>query len=107
MESTSSSGWLQEFLPFCPAEFQNAKITAAVRGKPRSMKILLQNKRTLDFLEGTTEWTPDPEKARVFETGLEAILFCLNHHIENTQILGEFRDERINFTVPVTDLRGD
>ncbi|HWX23267.1 MAG TPA: hypothetical protein VN578_25470 [Candidatus Binatia bacterium] len=71
------------------------------------MKILLQNKRTLNYLEGTARWTPDHSKARVFGTGLEAILFCLKHHIANTQILGEFNDERMNFTVSVTDRRAD
>jgi len=70
------------------------------------MNILLQNKRTLHYVEGTTGWTRHAEKARVFGTGLEAIFFCLNHDIANMQILGQFADERMNFTMPVTDLRG-
>jgi hypothetical protein len=71
------------------------------------MTILLQNKRTLNYVEGTTGWTAKREKARVFGTGLEAMFFCLHRHIANMQILGQFADERMNFTVPVTDLRGD
>jgi len=43
----------------------------------------------------------------VFETGVEALFFCFNRHIRNMQILGEFANPQMNFTVPVTDLRGD
>ena len=71
------------------------------------MNILLQNKRTLDYVKDLAGWTTKHEKARVFETGLEALFFCFNRHITNMQILGEFADARMNFTFPVTDLRGD
>lgn len=71
------------------------------------MNILLQNKRTLNFLGGTTGWTPDHAKARIFGTGLEAMFYCLNHHVADMQILGKFADQRMDFTVPVTDLRGN
>jgi hypothetical protein len=76
-------------------------------GKGDFMNILLQNKRTLNFVEGAAGWTAKHDKARVFGTGLEAMFFCLNRHIPNVQILGEFADQRMNFSVPVTDLRGD
>jgi len=71
------------------------------------MTILLQNKKTLNYVEGTGKWTAHAERARVFGTGLEAIFFCLNHHIADMQILGKFVDRRMDFTIPVTDLRGD
>ena len=71
------------------------------------MNILLQNKRTLNYVEGTEGWTASCDKARRFGTGLEAVFFCLNHHMAHMQILGQFADQRMNFTVPVTDLRGD
>lgn len=71
------------------------------------MNILLQDKRTMNFLVGTTGWTPDPEKARIFGTGLEAMLFCLDHHISNMQIVGEFADRTMDFTIPITDLWAD
>ena len=71
------------------------------------MNILLQNKSTLKFVKGFSDWTTKREKARVFGTGLEALFFCFNRHIANMQILGEFVDARRNFTFPVTDLRGD
>lgn len=70
------------------------------------MRILLQNRTTLHYVESVDEWTAYVDDARVFGTGLEAITFCLNHQITNTQILGKFTDPRMNFTVPVTDLRG-
>ena len=71
------------------------------------MNILLQNRRTLDYVKGLSGWTTKREKARVFETGLEALFFCFNRHITNMQILGEFVDARMNFTFPVTERRDD
>jgi len=41
-----------------------------------------------------------------FETGIEALFFCFNRHLKNMQILGEFLNPRLNFTMPVTDVRG-
>lgn len=73
----------------------------------RSMNVLLQNKRTLNYVKDLSGWTTKREKARVFETGLEALFFCFNRHVTNMQILGEFVDARMNFTFPVSDLRGD
>ena len=69
------------------------------------MRILLQNKTTLHYVESATGWTAYVDKARVFDTGLEAITFCFNHRKANMQILGKFIDTRMNFAVPVTDLR--
>ena len=71
------------------------------------MEILLQNKNTLRFLDDGSGWTRERAHARSFGTGLEAIFFCLNHQLANMQILGSFTDRRMDFTVPVTDLRGD
>ena len=73
----------------------------------RSMNVLLQNKSTLNYVKGLSGWTTKHEQARVFETGLEALFFCFNHHSTNMQILGEFADARMNFTFPVSDFRGD
>ena len=55
-----------------------------------------------DLLTGTTQ----RDKAHWFETGIEALFFCFNRHLKNMQILGEFVNPRMNFTMPVTDLRG-
>lgn len=70
------------------------------------MRILLQNKRTRDYVNYNGGWTARMESAREFGTGLEAIFYCLNHHHADMQILGEFGDARMNFAVPVTDVRG-
>jgi len=69
------------------------------------MNILLQNKKTLRYVEWGGGWTPSSTTARVFQSGLEALFYCLNHHSANMQILGEFSDQRMNFTIPVTDHR--
>jgi hypothetical protein len=71
------------------------------------MKILLQNTRTLNYVDDAACWTANPDQAQIFATGLEAMVYCLDHHMANMQILGEFNDPRLNFTVPVTDLRGE
>jgi hypothetical protein len=71
------------------------------------MNLLLQNKETRRYVEKRGGWTARPEDARVFGTGLEAVLFCLDHHFGNMQILGKFADARMNFTFAVTDFRRD
>ena len=71
------------------------------------MDILLQNKNTLRFLDDGSGWTRERAQARIFGTGMEAMSFCLHHQLANIQILGAFADRRMDFTVPVTDLRHD
>ena len=70
------------------------------------MNILLQNKKTLTFVADLPTQTMQREKAHLFETGIEALFFCFNRHLKNMQVLGEFANPRMNFTMPVTDLRG-
>lgn len=69
------------------------------------MKILLQSKRTKDYVKGDGNWTPRAEQAREFDTGLEAIFYCFNHPCPDMQISGEFGDARMNFTMAVSDRR--
>jgi O-acetylhomoserine/O-acetylserine sulfhydrylase-like pyridoxal-dependent enzyme len=80
----------------------NCCITAA----DTFMNILLQSKKTLSYITDLSTWTKQHEKAHLFETGIEALFFCFNRHLKNMKILGEFVNPRINFTIPVTDLRG-
>ena len=70
------------------------------------MNILLQNKKTAGYITDLSEWTNQREKAHHFETGIQALFFCFNRHLKNMQILGEFVNPRMDFTMPVTDLRG-
>ena len=69
------------------------------------MNILLQNKKTRFYVEWAGGWTAHAAQARVFASGLDAIFYCLNHNFADMQISGEFADPRMNFTMPVTDLR--
>lgn len=69
------------------------------------MKILLQDKNTLNYIRQDGGWTLRHNQARAFTTGLEAILFCWNHDRYHMQILGEFPDARMNFAAPITDDR--
>ena len=69
------------------------------------MNILLQSKKTFSYITDLCTWTKQREKAHLFEAGTEALFFCFNRHLKNMQILGEFVNSRINFTIPVTDLR--
>ena len=69
------------------------------------MKILLQNKKTLNYVRGVRGWTALHEQAREFRTGLEALFFCFNQHTADMQILGEFADRRMNFSFPVMDAK--
>jgi hypothetical protein len=71
------------------------------------MNILLQNKKTLSYVTDLSTWSRQREKAHLFETGIEALFLCFNRHLLNMQILGEFANPRLNFTIPVTELRGD
>ncbi len=70
------------------------------------MNILLQNKKTLSFVTDLSTFTTQREKAHPFETGIQALFFCFNRRLKNMQILGEFLNPRMNFTIPVMDLRG-
>jgi hypothetical protein len=69
------------------------------------MNILLQNIKTLTYVTDLSTRTMQREKAHRFETGIEALFFCFNRQLKNMQILGEFVNPRMNFTIPVTDLR--
>ncbi len=68
------------------------------------MTVLLQNKRTLEYVKGKIGWTVLRAEARVFATGLEALYHCYNQGIRNMQIVGQY-DGEMSFNVPVTDSR--
>ena len=70
------------------------------------MNILLQNKQTLSYVTDRSTWTTQREKAHLFGTGIEALFYCFNRHLKNMQVLGEFVNPRLDFTMPVTDLKG-
>lgn len=80
----------------------NCCITAA----DTFMNILLQSKTTFGYITDLSTWSNQREKAHLFGSGIEALFFCFNRQLKHMQILGEFIDPRMNFTIPVTDLRG-
>lgn len=67
---------------------------------------LATKQKTKDYVEEGGGWTACARQARVFASGLEALFYCLTHNFADLQISGEFADSRMNFTMPVTDLRG-
>jgi len=69
------------------------------------MKILLQSKETRNYVDRSGGWTWKQRRARVFNNGLEAIMFCFDRQIGNMQIACIFRDLAKNFNIAVTDCR--
>ena len=73
-----------------------------------NMNIVLQNKRSSAFIEDWAgAWTKEREHAHIFANGLEALFFCFKRRLNNMQIVGTFVDSRMNFSVPVADVRAD
>ena len=70
------------------------------------MNILLHNRKTLTYITDLPTETTQRDKAHRFESGIEALFFCFNRQLKNMQILGEFVNPRLDFTVAVTDLKG-
>jgi hypothetical protein len=69
------------------------------------MKILLQRKDNLEFIETRgAAWTVHRGRAHAFATGLEAILFCYKRHLADMQILATFADARRDFIVPIAKI---
>ncbi len=69
------------------------------------MKILLQSKKTRNYVNQGGGWTWKQGRAQVFSSGLEAIMFCLNGRIFDMQMVCAFENRANNFAVPVTDRR--
>ena len=89
-----------------PADFKVYTMNCCISAADTFMNILLQSKKSFSYITDLSAWTKKPEKAHHFETGIEALFFCFNRHLKNMQILGEFVNPLMNFTMPVTDLRG-
>ena len=69
------------------------------------MRILLQSKTTRDYVNQDGGWTCKQGMARVFSSGLDAMMFCLNRKILQMQIVCVSEDLAKNFTIAVTDCR--
>lgn len=69
------------------------------------MSVLLQSMVTSKYVEQPAVWTERPERAREFNGGTEALLYCYQQQLRNMQILGRFEDPRKDFTIPLSDNR--
>jgi len=67
------------------------------------MKILLQSKKTRDYVDRGGGWTWKEGKARAFDNGLDAIMFCFDQKLCDMQIACIFQDLAKNFKVSVAD----
>lgn len=67
------------------------------------MNIYLQNRDTKEYLDRKGEWTRKRENARAFETGHDALLLSCHAGLRNLQVLYVFEDERLNFTMVLSD----
>ena len=72
------------------------------------MNILLQSKGSSAFIEDLAgAWTKERQHAHEFASGLEALVFCFKRRLNNMQMVATFLDPRMNFSVPVADVRAD
>ena len=71
-----------------------------------NMNIVLQSKGSSAFIEDLAgAWTEERDHAHVFANGLEALVFCFKQRLNNMQMVATFLDPRMNFSVPVVDVR--
>ena len=69
------------------------------------MSVMLQSMLTHKYFVVPNRWTEAPEQATDFLGGMEALMFCYEHHLGEMRILGRFDDPGKNFTIPLTDLQ--
>lgn len=69
------------------------------------MSVLLQSMVTSKYVEQPALWTERPERARQFNGGTEALLYCYQQRLKDMQILGRFPDPQKDFTIPLADNR--
>lgn len=89
----------------CLVAIFQSKVLAAGTQRKVLMKILLQSKNTRDYVDQGGGWTGNIATARVFTSGLDAMMFCLDRRILQMQIVCVFEDLARNFTIAVTDCR--
>ena len=70
------------------------------------MKVLLQKKDTMNFVQSNNKWTANSQHAREFQSGVEALFYCVNGGLRHMRVVGKFDDARMNFAFPVIEERG-
>ena len=65
------------------------------------MKIVVQNRKTNAFLTQDAKWVRHFDYARGFTTSLEALRFCADRELRDTDMLVCFPGARQNLRVPL------
>jgi len=63
------------------------------------MSVYLQSLQTDKYVSGPDEWTDQPDKARKFGGGSDALFYCYQHQLKDVQILGRFSNPKDDFTI--------
>ena len=63
------------------------------------MSVLLKSVDSARYVENSSKWTDEPERARRFGGATDALFYCCCHQLANMEILGD------GFTIPVPDLK--
>jgi len=63
------------------------------------MSVMLQDVRTRKYVKSPDGWTEDPDDARQFGGGTDALFYCCRHQLNDMRILGRFEDRQQDFTI--------
>jgi len=65
------------------------------------MRVLLLNPKTGLYFQSRDSWSKEPEKAKVFESSLQAIMFAQEQCLEEIEVYLDFGNEEYNVSLPV------
>lgn len=58
-------------------------------------RVMVQHRDTKAYLDGNDQWISTDESARLFDTSLQALRFCVEKKLRNTEVVVCFPDDRI------------
>ncbi len=64
------------------------------------MKIVIQNRRTRDYIGNSGAWTSKREHAFDFEKTMFAFQFCKDRHLEDVEIVLKFENQQ--YDIPLS-----
>ena len=67
------------------------------------MIILLQDTRTLEYVDAMEGWTSQHDRARIFQRAPDAVAFCGNTGVAKMALIFEFTRSGLNFSLPVSN----
>jgi hypothetical protein len=65
------------------------------------MRVLLMNPRTGLYFQSQDSWSAEPEKAKIFESSLQAVIFAQQQRLEGVEVYLDFGNEEYNVSLPV------